>query len=113
MLLNIESLESLKKIIGKNVKKYRKTEGITQLKLAQGCGLGLTYISQIEQGLKWPSVKTVTKISSVLKVPPTAILSDSESVQILQEQLAHYMSKLKETDLEILTKIAKVLSSKK
>ena len=108
-----KKIEDLKKVISKNVKAKRKEAGITQSKLADRCGLGLTYISQIEQGLKWPSVKTVNKISKALKIPPSFILSDSESIGIVQEELAQYLPNLKQTDFLVLKAVAKVLANRK
>lgn len=108
-----KKIEDLKKIISKNVKAKRKEAGITQSKLADKCGLSLTYISHVEQGLKWPSVKTVNKIARALNIPPSFILSDTESINIIQEELAAYLPKLKEADLLALKKVAKVFATKK
>lgn len=60
-------LDSLKKIIGNNIKKYRKQMGYTQKDLGIQSDLNDLYISQLERGVAIPSIPCLFKISSVLK----------------------------------------------
>ena len=61
-------LNLLKKIIGQNVKKYRKQAGYTQKDLGIQADLNELYISQIERGVGIPSIPTLFNISNVLKI---------------------------------------------
>jgi len=60
----------LKEIFIKNLKEFRKKEGISQLKLAEYCNTSLGYIGEIEIGRKFPSTEMIEKIASVLRIEP-------------------------------------------
>ena len=60
-------LDALKKIIGNNIKKYRKQMRYTQKDLGIQSELNDVYISQLERGVAIPSNPCFFKISSVLK----------------------------------------------
>lgn len=74
--------ETLYKIVGKNIKKYRlqysKIEPLSQEKLAESVGVSTSLISNLEsksinQGI---SITTLYKISVVLKVPISKFLEE-------------------------------------
>ncbi|MBP7508453.1 MAG: helix-turn-helix transcriptional regulator, partial [Prolixibacteraceae bacterium] len=46
----------------------RKEKNISQEKLAEYCDLDRTYISLLERGLRQPTLTTIFKISSALKI---------------------------------------------
>lgn len=58
----------LKEIFIYNLKYYRKKENVSQEKLAELTGLHQTYISDIERGIRNPSLKTIEKISIGLHI---------------------------------------------
>jgi len=59
----------IKKLLGKNIKKYRKTQGYSQEYVALEVGLkNRASIGLIERGERNPSVPILTKIAKVLKV---------------------------------------------
>jgi transcriptional regulator with XRE-family HTH domain len=51
------------------IRRLRQERNISQERLAFEAELHRTYISQLERGLKSPSLKTVYKISKVLGTP--------------------------------------------
>ena len=53
---------------GKAVKQERLTKGMTQWELAERCGLDRTYISQIERGLKNPTLPVAWDIAINLEI---------------------------------------------
>ena len=53
---------------GKKLQKVRKSVGITQEKLADATRLSTTFIGLLEIGQRRPSLKTLQKIASALKV---------------------------------------------
>jgi transcriptional regulator with XRE-family HTH domain len=61
---------TLKEIFIQNLKKFRKKEGISQMKLAEYCKTSLGYIGEIEIGRKFPSTEMIEKIASVLRIEP-------------------------------------------
>lgn len=56
------------KQIGKNIKKYRLANQLTQEQLANLIGKGLNFVGKIEVGFSHPSLNTLIDISKVLKV---------------------------------------------
>jgi transcriptional regulator with XRE-family HTH domain len=61
---------SLKQIFIKNLKDFRKKEGLSQMQLAEYSGISLGYIAEIETGKKFPSIGVIEKIAIILKVEP-------------------------------------------
>ena len=53
---------------GKNLKKLRKSAGLTQEQLAEKAKVSTTYLAYIETGTKRPSLKVINKIAEVLGV---------------------------------------------
>ena len=56
------------KLLGKNIKKYRETNKLTQNELAELVDLSREYIADIERGLKNISLKKLYLIADVLNV---------------------------------------------
>ena len=56
---------------GTKVRKYRRSKGLTQEKLADKIRVTATYIGFIEQGQRQPSIKTADKIARVLGIKLT------------------------------------------
>ncbi|MDR1971847.1 MAG: helix-turn-helix transcriptional regulator [Treponema sp.] len=61
---------SLKGDFVRNLKRFRKTSKISQMKLAQLCDTDVSYIGQIEMGKRFPSVKLIEKMAAALNVEP-------------------------------------------
>jgi transcriptional regulator with XRE-family HTH domain len=71
----------IKDIFVKNLKKYRKVRGVSQMRLASLCDSSTGYIGQIEIGNKFPSIEMIEKMSQVLEIKPYLFFldeSDSE-----------------------------------
>ena len=56
--------------MGDRIKEIRKKQGLTQEQLAEKVDITLEYISQIERGLKIPSMQVFIKLVEVLDVSP-------------------------------------------
>ena len=54
--------------VQKNIKKYRKLKGLTQLKLSLLAGVSKEYITSIELGKRTPSIKRLDMIAKALKI---------------------------------------------
>lgn len=65
---------------GQILKEYRAKLKISQEALALECGLDRTFISALERGLRQPSLKSLFKISRVLKVSPSQIVAQVELI---------------------------------
>jgi len=64
---------------GKILRKYRLERQLSQERLAELAGLDRTYISQIERGLKSPSIKALISLSQALQVKAHLLISEVEN----------------------------------
>jgi transcriptional regulator with XRE-family HTH domain len=61
---------TLKQTFIKNLKGFRTKRGLSQMQLAEYCGISTVYISEIETGKKFPSIGVIEKIAVILKIEP-------------------------------------------
>lgn len=54
--------------LAKTLKRLRKKKNLSQEAFGFECGIHRTYVSQLERGLKSPSLKTLCKICGVLEI---------------------------------------------
>lgn len=75
--------------IGGRIKACRKTNGISQEKLAEMINVSPHYIYEIERGIKSMSLETLVNISTVLKISTDYIIfgEQSEDSIPLSEQM--------------------------
>jgi transcriptional regulator with XRE-family HTH domain len=59
------------------VRQEREERGWTLQQLAERAGLSVSYLSEIEQGKKRPSLKVARRLSRTLGLPPTVVFSGS------------------------------------
>ncbi len=55
--------------IGSVIQAIRKEKKIKQKALAESCNISITYLSQIENNKKDPTISTLTEISRNLEIP--------------------------------------------
>lgn len=55
--------------IGKTIKALRESKKIKQKELSESCKLTVSYLSQIENNKKDPSISVLRKISNILEIP--------------------------------------------
>ena len=70
----------LEDAFGQTLKTYRKKAKISQEALALECGLDRTYISALERGIRQPTLKSLFKISNVLKSRPSQLIVEIEAL---------------------------------
>jgi transcriptional regulator with XRE-family HTH domain len=61
---------TLKQVFIRNLKEFRKKEGVSQMKLAELCDSTTSYIGHIETGRKFPSMDMIEKIAKNLRIAP-------------------------------------------
>jgi len=66
--------ERVKIAFGRVLKKYREDKGLTQEKLGGEAEYHSTYISQLERGLKQPSLTTIIVLAKCLDIKPEAMI---------------------------------------
>ncbi|WP_237129858.1 helix-turn-helix domain-containing protein [Mycobacteroides abscessus] len=66
----------LQKIVGRNLRRYRKERGLSQEAFADHVGFHRTYMGAVERGERNLTLQTVEKIADFLKIDPLALLSE-------------------------------------
>jgi transcriptional regulator with XRE-family HTH domain len=62
--------------IGDRIREYREKRGRRQVVVAGLCGITVDYLSQIERGMKVPSLGVLLALARELGVPPSALLGE-------------------------------------
>lgn len=77
-----ESRKSIpfEKLLGQVVADSRRSAGYSQEALADLCGLHATYISQLERGVKSPTVRVLRAIAAALEMPASKLLAKAEAL---------------------------------
>ncbi len=65
----------MKIIVESNLKTVRKAKGITVRELAELTGMSKTYISDVENNHKVPTIYTICLLAAVLDVSPEVLYS--------------------------------------
>ena len=60
--------EEVAKVIGENVRRYRKEKGYTQERLAEEANIDRTAISKLEKGKFLPTISFILAISQTLHI---------------------------------------------
>ncbi len=71
--------KTTKKSFAEVLREIRQEKGLSQEALADKAGLHRTYISQVERGLKSPSLRSLEQIAQALGIPASALLRRMES----------------------------------
>jgi transcriptional regulator with XRE-family HTH domain len=100
---------TLKQIFIKNIKELRSKEGLSQMQLAEYCGISPGYIAEIEIGKKFPSIGVIEKIAVVLKIEPYVLFkgkikNSHEAVKEEKPHLPYYVNKKLQKQLKIYIK---------
>lgn len=88
------------KAIGKNIKKYRTENGLSQEGLAELVQVSTNYIGMIERCIKTPSLETFLVIADKLSVTADQLLVDSNysGYKVKDSMLAEKLEKLSPED---------------
>lgn len=65
----------LAQTFGQNVRRVRKARGLSQEVLADEVGLAVTYVGQLERGLRNPTLSVVERFATALSVPVLSLLT--------------------------------------
>jgi transcriptional regulator with XRE-family HTH domain len=61
-------MESISGQIGGRIRQYRKHAGLTQEALALSSGINVSFLGDVERGIKKPSIETLEKLLKALNV---------------------------------------------
>lgn len=68
----------MRRLVGLNFVRLRKSKGLTQERLAETSGFTQQYISDLERGRRNPSVVTLFHLASALNVTPADLVAEVE-----------------------------------
>ncbi len=71
-------MEHINRLLGNAIAKHRKNIGFSQEELAEKAAIHRTYVSQLERGLKSPTVFTLLQIAHALNITLTALMEEVE-----------------------------------
>ena len=82
--------------MGDRIKETRKKRGLTQESLAEKLDISIEYVSQIERGMKIPSMQMFIRLVEVLDVSADYLLRDTVSTRNLygDKQIQSKMERL-------------------
>jgi transcriptional regulator with XRE-family HTH domain len=63
------------KLLGANVRRYRKLANISQEELSLRTGMKRSYVSDLERGTRNPSVRALGRLADALGVEPALLLA--------------------------------------
>jgi len=66
-------MATIYKKLGVKIRKYRKQQGLSQEKLAELARIDPKSVIEIEGGKRNPTLKTIRKIASSLKIKPSEL----------------------------------------
>jgi len=71
-------MTSFEKALGEVIARERKQQSLTQEGLAHLCGVHVTYVSQLERGLKSPTVRILRLLAISLNTTAAKLLQRAE-----------------------------------
>lgn len=71
--------ESVPKRVSKNIKRYRREAGLTQLGLAEKMGVTVRYVSALEQNPGNLNLRTLQKLGEALGVDVAALVAPARA----------------------------------
>jgi len=61
-------------LLGRNLRNWRLKRGMTQEQLALEAGMKRSYLSELERGLRNPTVRAIIRLAAALSVEPELLL---------------------------------------
>ena len=71
-------------LVGRNVRRYRHAAGLTQEEFAHRAGFDRTYLSDIERGIRNPTISILQDIATVAGVHPAMLLVEERDLEQIQ-----------------------------
>ena len=65
-------------LLGRNVRMHRQARGLSQEQLALEAGMKRSYLSELERGLRNPTVRALGRLAEALRVTPDVLLQNSD-----------------------------------
>ena len=106
---NTKTGDSLKDLLGSNIKRIRVNSGYSTEEMAEKSGISVPFLGAIERGEKWPSPSTLSGIAKGLDVSPYELLkpenSASRNIQGITKKLVNDISSAVNESLKLIISI--------
>lgn len=76
-----ETLEGVRKLIGKNLRRIRLEKNLFQKELAYDFKVSATNIAAMEKGVYCPSIRRLCVLSNILGVAPSEFFKDCKEIK--------------------------------
>jgi len=98
--------------IGSHIRQHRKRSGLSQEKLALNAGITVSFLGDIERGVKKPTVESLEKILNALQVSFRDFFDFETEIKPIQEctaieKLVFDLRKRSNTEIELIYTIVK------
>lgn len=105
--------EDLKRIYGKNIKRLREQQKLTQAQLAEKISIAEKYLSTLETGDKWGSFDTLLSLANALGVEPfELLLPQNQAVSYDSRRTKQLMSRFRTSLNELVDTVEAFLEEK-
>jgi len=71
----------MRRLVGRNFARLRREKGFTQEQFAEVSGMTQRYVSDLERGLRNPTVVTLFHLASALSVSPVDLVTPDEEAR--------------------------------
>ena len=71
--------DELRAIIRTNIRRYRKYRKWTQAEFAEKIDISINFLSDIENGKKWISLKNLVKFANILNIEPFELFKPADA----------------------------------
>jgi len=80
--------------LGARIRSAREIRGLSQEELAARAGINNSFLSQVERGLKAPSMRTLFVIATVLDAPASQLLAEEEEATstLVEQEIAELLA---------------------
>lgn len=96
-------MTEVQSVLAYNIKKCRKTKGLTQEQLAEKAQTSTNYLGSIETGKKYPSPQMIDKLAKALDINPLELFKkESPNIQSIKRSLEE---KIQEVLNDVLKKL--------
>jgi len=95
----------IKKALGRNIKYLRFHKQITQAVLAEKADISITFISNIERGLKYPKAQILAQIASGLGVGVWELFKDEVTPNDSKELVGRLTSDMRSRVIEAMDEV--------
>jgi len=99
--------QELRKILGKGIRFYRQQRQLSQAALAEKANISITFLSNIERGVKYPTSDTLSAIANSLEVDAYKLFNHDYSPTDKKVLFERFKIEIKKNVLEALETVYK------